>query len=134
MCKECVRTADAERRARDPVKAREQDRQCKGRIKLRDPTAWRRAQKDTQLRMTYGISIDVYDRMLAGQNGLCRICGKPETNAGFSLAVDHCHKTGTIRGLLCCRCNHVLGLMGDDPKLLRVAALYVEVPRYVSAS
>ena len=39
--------------------------------------------------------------------------------------VDHCHKTGLIRGLLCARCNKAIGWFGDDPALLEAAALYL---------
>jgi hypothetical protein len=58
-----------------------------------------------------------YKKMLAMQKGKCAICeGQPRARR---LAVDHCHVTGRIRGLLCMRCNVALGLMGDDLKGLR---------------
>lgn len=58
-----------------------------------------------------------YSRMLASQNGVCAICGKKETkvdrqNGVLSrLCVDHCHRTGNVRGLLCFRCNTNLGVV-----------------------
>lgn len=54
----------------------------------------------------YGITIADYDRILKSQKGRCAICGttKPSRTHQY-FAVDHCHKTGIVRGLLCCNCN-----------------------------
>lgn len=60
----------------------------------------------------YGITLDRYNEMLASQNGLCDICGKPPDRR--RLVVDHDHHTGVIRGLLCHGCNLALGKFGDD--------------------
>jgi hypothetical protein len=73
----------------------------------------------------YGISFDDYQRMLIEQNGVCKICRKPEKK-GKSLSVDHNHKTGKVRGLLCSRHNTGLGCFEDDAALLRSAADYLE--------
>lgn len=87
------------------------------------------------LRAKYGIDTRDFADLLKKQGGLCAICRKPETRlaeAGkhkqkrYSMCVDHCHKTGKIRGLLCCRCNRTIGGMNDDPALLRAAANYLE--------
>jgi hypothetical protein len=65
---------------------------------------------------SYGISVEDYDRMLEEQGGTCYICGRaPENRA---LDIDHCHKSGKVRGLLCSNHNRALGLLGDDPALL----------------
>lgn len=78
----------------------------------------------------YGMRHADFQRMLAEQDGVCAICGQPETSRERGqlrrLAVDHCHETGVVRGLLCHRCNHTLGRMNDDPALLRRAADYLE--------
>lgn len=50
-----------------------------------------------------------YDAMYEKQGGLCAICGKPEIKKNSRMAVDHCHSTGNIRGLLCLGCNSKLG-------------------------
>lgn len=60
-----------------------------------------------------GITEAEYNEMFEAQLGLCAICLKPEN--GIRLAVDHCHETGSIRGLLCKRCNMAIGLLGDCP-------------------
>lgn len=64
--------------------------------------------------------------MLEAQEGVCAICGKPETkpNAKY-LAVDHNHETGVIRGLLCNNCNRALGLLGDNVETLQNAINYL---------
>lgn len=57
----------------------------------------------------YGITSEQYDQMLSLQCGVCKICSKPPSR--YRLAIDHCHKTGKIRGLLCAHCNGVLGTL-----------------------
>ena len=64
----------------------------------------------------YGISLEDYDRMFEKQNGNCKTCGLPEINQ--RLAVDHCHETGKVRGLLCSRCNLVLGRVEENTETL----------------
>lgn len=66
----------------------------------------------------FDITLEQYDRMLDGQKGVCAICGRPEravTKHGFvkHLAVDHDHRTGKVRGLLCIRCNLKVGILED---------------------
>lgn len=71
----------------------------------------------------YGIDVPDYERMLAEQNGGCYICGKqPEKKA---LDIDHDHKTGKVRGLLCSSHNRALGLLNDDPDLLLKSVEYL---------
>ena len=93
--------------------------------------AGRRRSRDNQLRRAYGITLADYERIYEAQRGLCRICRKPETvklrRKGQDLCVDHCHETGRIRGLLCRRCNRVLGLCKDDPKVFRAMIRYLRI-------
>lgn len=60
------------------------------------------------LKAKYGITPEVYDAMFKQQNGVCKICKQTERGRYKNLAVDHNHRTGEVRGLLCRRCN--LGL------------------------
>ncbi len=87
----------------------------------RDPIAT----LDQYRRRRYGITSDDYDRMRDEQGGVCAICRR-ECSTGMRLAVDHCHATKRVRGLLCNACNLSLGKMGDDPTRLRAAADYLE--------
>lgn len=67
------------------------------------------------------------------QNGLCAICGNPEKafmkTKVMYLAIDHNHKTGEIRGLLCTNCNNGLGRFKDNIDLLNKAIAYIEKDR-----
>jgi hypothetical protein len=75
-----------------------------------------------QLKRLYGISPADYDALLAKQDGVCAICGKPSEE---TLCVDHCHATGTIRGLLCRKCNTGLGCYEDDPAAMITSLAYL---------
>lgn len=74
----------------------------------------------------FGLTPDDYASLAQMNDGTCWICNEPEKIAGRGLAVDHCHTTGAVRGLLCTRCNQVIGRMRDDPELLRRAAQYLD--------
>lgn len=91
---------------------------------------WGRRQTLSQ----YGLTLEAYEEMLAGQHGVCAICKLPETEIdnrkgvgktefGYKrLSVDHCHITNEVRGLLCTKCNTGIGMFKDSTALL-VAAL-----------
>ena len=74
---------------------------------------------------TFGLTINDYDNMLLAQNTQCAICGVNKCSSGRRFAVDHCHATGRIRGLLCLRCNQAIGKFNDNYFLLQQAADYV---------
>lgn len=78
------------------------------------------------LRRNYGISVEVYDAMFKQQSGVCKICKQTERGRYKNLAVDHDHKTGNIRGLLCRRCNLGLAYM-ENESFITNARLYLEV-------
>jgi hypothetical protein len=85
-----------------------------------------RAKKNTRLRETFGITIEQWDEMLESQGHKCAICGhSDQSNPKIFPLVDHCHTTGEIRGLLCSRCNHGIGLFKDDPTRLENAIKYL---------
>lgn len=75
----------------------------------------------------YGIDAAEYERLLEVQGGRCAICrNKPQS---VRLAVDHSHKTGSVRGLACSRCNHeALGALHDEPQGAWNAYLYLTAP------
>lgn len=84
-------------------------------------------QREWNLRTKYGIGIADYERMLASQDGGCATCGAPEAAERLGrLAVDHCHTTGAVRGLLCSRCNVSIGQARDSADLLRSMAAYLD--------
>jgi hypothetical protein len=89
-------------------------------------------QRTTNLRKNFGLSLEEYASMEASQNSCCAICKRPETyihkatNEVARLAVDHCHKTGKVRALLCKSCNNGLGLFKDDADVLASAIAYLK--------
>ena len=85
----------------------------------------------SKLKHKYGLTLGDYDRMFEQQNGVCAICGQPETKkhqsgAIIRLAVDHCHNTSEIRGLLCYKCNLLLGHAEDSIQVLKSAIKYLK--------
>lgn len=76
---------------------------------------------------TYGLALGQYDRLKAAQGGTCAICRRA-TGATKKLAVDHDHKTGFVRGLLCGPCNGMLGKARDDVEFFLRAAEYLTHP------
>ena len=78
----------------------------------------------------YGLTPDMVARIYLAQEGLCAICLNPfadkvSKRCVFGFVIDHCHKTGFVRGLLHDDCN--VSKFGDDPTLLRAAADYFEL-------
>lgn len=72
-----------------------------------------------------GLTWEDYNALVQSQGNRCRICGG-EAPKGKRLHLDHSHATGKVRGLLCSRCNHGIGLFRDNPVLCRLAAVYLE--------
>jgi len=72
--------------------------------------------KNSRLLRMYGISLEEFNDMYEVQKGVCKICGSEGKAKG--LAVDHCHSTGRVRGLLCVSCNTLLGKVESNPSLL----------------
>ncbi|QIG70622.1 putative recombination endonuclease VII protein [Rhizobium phage RHph_I1_18] len=79
---------------------------------------------DQTLRKKYGIGLQQYQQMHANQDGVCWIC-QCEDSRGYALAVDHDHKTGQVRGLLCGECNKILGKYKDEIALFERAIEYL---------
>jgi len=105
-CKECVNKHNKE--TRDPVNRRK-----------------------IHMRYAFGMTMHQYNKMLEEQGGVCAICKKPETRRAKNgaicpLCIDHCHRTGDVRALLCNACNTALGVMGEDPEHIRALAEYAD--------
>ena len=78
----------------------------------------------------FNTTVEFLKSLLASQNSLCAICQKPEVNKHrtgcvMTLAIDHDHEKGHIRGFLCQKCNQGLGMFLDSPELLIKAASYL---------
>ncbi len=82
-----------------------------------------------KLQYRYGISVEEYNLLLKKQEGCCAICKTkdPSTKRKNTnkFHVDHCHKTGRVRGLLCNSCNTAIGYLEDDPEIVLAAFNYL---------
>jgi hypothetical protein len=83
-------------------------------------------QRQYILKKKYGITPEKYDEMLSEQDYRCYICQKHEDKLDRSLAVDHCHKTGKVRGLLCGNCNRFLGQIDDNIDTAERLLMYLQ--------
>ena len=83
-----------------------------------------RTHKNQRLRKKYGITLTEYESMLATQKGLCAICKEPDKYQ--PLGVDHNHKTGKARALLCAHCNMALGGFRENVNFLKAAIKYLK--------
>lgn len=104
--------------------------ESKAKMSIALTNAWKKkrgadyiSKRDESLKRDFGISEKQYLDMLEIQGGVCAICGKKETSR--NLAVDHDHKTGLVRGLLCQKCNTGLGLLSDSLTMLEKAIKYL---------
>jgi hypothetical protein len=99
-------------------------------LTLEEKHAQRQIAHVRDLKSKYGMSIEEFIILRDKQENKCAICGKEETRKstlGFqmNLSVDHDHKTGKIRGLLCKKCNTAIGSLFDDTQLLTKAISYI---------
>jgi len=85
---------------------------------------WSEESRDDRLRRQYAITEETYAAIFKKQDGRCAICRCQQHYQ--RLAVDHDHKTGMVRGLLCVHCNRGLGRFFDSSLRLRNAAAYIE--------
>lgn len=99
---------------RHPEKTREQ--KLKDSKKYYRKTGWK-----NRILKRYGLDHTAFESMKLEQKNRCAICNKEEVE----LHIDHCHKTGKIRGLLCQKCNTGIGLLGDDLLILNKAVKYL---------
>lgn len=88
-----------------------------------NPEAATERSRKATLKYSYGLTVDEYTAMLLSQGGVCKVCGRTDSQ---HLSVDHCHSTGKIRGLLCHRCNLLLGKALDDTTILLKAINYLK--------
>ena|ERR1700677_5043586 len=127
-CKECVKIVKRESRRKN----RDYYNSYQKEWNRKNPDKYFKSTKGKLLKQKYNISIDEFNLMVINQNNICAICNNPEnivdktTNKTRALAVDHCHVTGKIRGLLCTACNTGIGFLKFDngPELLYSAIKY----------
>lgn len=97
----------------------------KERLYMNSPERTKVRRKNRHLTTQFGINYNQYNAMLAEQKHVCAICKKPEEYLHKTLAVDHCHTTKQVRGLLCSACNMALGKFEDNIEYLQNAIQYL---------
>lgn len=97
--------------------------------KAAHPESERATNRKRYLRVTYGITPEQYDDLLEAQRGRCACCGtdEPGGRRRNTFHVDHDHKTGRVRGLLCHSCNIGIGALGDTLEGVERAAAYLRL-------
>lgn len=126
-CREC-RSAESSRHYRDNWEDR---KRANDRWRAKNKNYYEEQSRNRHLLNTYGITSETYKKLHDAQDGLCAICKQPETKRSkngklLALAVDHCHDTGKVRGLLCCTCNSGIGLIGDTKDRAKATVAYLE--------
>lgn len=125
--KEALRHKKYNTENREKVSEREKVYRDKSKVKIQQKgMAYYKAnpEKHREKRLKkYGLTIKDYDTMLLLQKGKCAICSG--NNKGRNFHVDHDHETGKTRGLLCNSCNIGLGMMKDNPEILKNAIKYI---------
>ncbi len=121
--------ANKERRAANAARSRANNRERvaenRREWRVKNPEREKYTQWKSDLKRHYGLTPEDYEALFDGQSGCCPICGLtlPE---GKNTHVDHDHKTGVVRGLLCHHCNMLLGQARDSKEVLRAAIAYLE--------
>jgi hypothetical protein len=114
-CKQCWRKYNERHRLAHRLQSRANNRK-----------SWNKNKDNYNLNRKRG-GRTLYEILFEKQNGLCAICNNPEQSQKYkTLSVDHCHLTGSIRGLLCSNCNRALGLFKDNLLVLESAIKYLK--------
>lgn len=101
---------------------KEKQNEASARWRARHPEKAAKADRKHHLRTLYGLSLDTFAERVRAQGGVCGICEGPMDPP----YVDHCHKTGAVRGILCGACNRGLGHFHDNPTSLARAIIYLD--------
>lgn len=91
----------------------------------KNPSYWNKLRRMSHLKTQYGIVGQEAEDLEVRRQGNCDICGN-KCLTGKRLAVDHDHATNRVRGVLCMNCNTAIGMLRDNPELIRKVASYLE--------
>lgn len=106
-------------------KQKKDRREAQRRWRERNLETAKQRNRDAEYRRKYGINLEQYDAMLKAQQGVCAICDT-SCDTGMNLAVDHCHVTNKVRGLLCKNCNTAIGLLKENVENMNKAINYIK--------
>ena len=128
-CKKCNETKDLEDFVKKNDRPLGRSYECASCNSLRrrgDKSAQTDSARNSRYKWAFGITLDDYEAMFKEQDGCCLGCGNHQSTFSKRLAVDHCHTTGAIRGLLCMSCNIGLGNLKDNIDTLKNLIKYLE--------
>ena len=127
-CKNCRNSQYNDYYKKNPEKQKQKNNlQKENRKKYYSSEDGVRSSRKSHLKRTYGITIEEYEFKLNNQDNKCAICNNYNTHDKHGvLAVDHCHKTGLIRDLLCFKCNAALGAVNEDIDILKKMIKYLK--------
>lgn len=120
-CRACHQAVSTEWRRRNPDKVRKYN----ATVKARNPDYHREKAIENHFVRKFGITIKQRDALLTAQGEVCAICGT-DTPKGKGWCVDHNHKTGRVRAILCSPCNVGIGHFSESAERMRRAAIYLE--------
>lgn len=83
--------------------------------------------KENNYKRNYNLTLETRNKLLEQQGGCCKICDKNLNINKKSTHIDHCHKTGEVRGILCNNCNTTLGKVNEDIVILKKMIEYIEI-------
>jgi hypothetical protein len=139
VCKTCVQIYVKSYQQRNKEKInkwhRNYRKENKKKILIRERSYYKKNKDrflNKRLKYHFGITLEQFNLLLKNQNGVCAICGNKETAINGAtkkvrlLNVDHDHQTGKVRGLLCSKCNHMIGLGNDDTNIFKSAINYLK--------
>ncbi len=126
-CK-CTKPVDAFYKRNNRPSGRQTHSECKDCLKARASKRYHSDPErvlDMQQCRLYGITMDELAAMRKEANGICQACERPGEGNYKRLVIDHDHKTGKVRGLICQKCNTVLGLVNDNINTLENLAQFI---------
>lgn len=127
-CKECLKRKALAAKS-NPAALERYRTAAREKYRRTDPAKRKAKGRAMWIKMRYGLTMAQFEAMSAMQGGVCAICKRPPGRR--SLAIDHCHTDGAIRGLLCDKCNRAIGLLHESPDVLLTAVQYLT--RHLSA-
>lgn len=127
QCSKCFKWKEESEFKKDPRVKSGLQAECKEHAKERrdrNHEMYRETERKRELKK-YGLTLEDFNSMLRKQNNCCKICKRPDGEMKRQLHVDHDHKTGKVRALLCSHCNTALGKVADSILTLFKMILYL---------
>jgi hypothetical protein len=124
-CGRCQQSLPLSMFAKNKVKKDGLQERCTPCRSIYHKTDGRNTKRELLLKTRYNVNVEWYEAKLKEQNNCCAIC-KNKQAGNKSYAVDHCHKTEKVRGLLCDVCNRAIGMLNDDVNILQNAINYLK--------